>query len=166
MCPQRAGLALASCSSCLFSVSRLPVCELQVVSLLGDRGGRTAAKAAALPPAPDAAAAAAAAATNLPVWLVHWRLRAALSSQQLFTELFIELSEAAAKCYSQCGHLRNAALLRADVADALVKAGQLERAAELYGRQCRTFLRWGNLAPDGYGWCRFQSEWGLAGPMR
>ncbi|KAI7835534.1 hypothetical protein COHA_010562 [Chlorella ohadii] len=117
--------------------------ERQVMSLLGERGGRATARAAALPPAPDTAAAAAATATNLPVWLVHWRLRAALSSQQLFTELFIELSEAAAKCYSQCGHLRNAALLRADVADALVKAGQLERAAQLYGRQCRTFLREG-----------------------
>lgn len=117
------------------------LCVLQLVSLLADRGLRLPAKAAALPPAPDNAAAAAAAAANLPVWLVHWRLRAALSSQQLFTELFIELSEAAAKCYSQCGHLRNASLLRADVADALVKAGQLERATELYSRQCHTFLR-------------------------
>ena len=115
------------------------------MSALGERLAR-AASGHVMPPksVPAAAAEAAlAAAAGLPPWLVHWRLRAALSSQQLFTDLFVELGEAAAVCYSQCGHLRTAALLRADVADALVKAGSLQRAAGLYERQCRTFLRWG-----------------------
>ena len=115
-----------------------------MVSALTDRsrlGG--GAKAAAALPVPPEAAAAAAAAVGLPPWLVHWRLRATLSSQQLFIELFCELSEAAAKCYSQCGHQRSAALLRADVADALAAADQMQRAAELYQRQCDNFLREG-----------------------
>jgi tetratricopeptide (TPR) repeat protein len=76
---------------------------------------------------------------------VHWRLRTALSSQQLFIELFMELSQAAASCYSRCGHLRSAALLLADVADALAKQGSLQKAAELYEQQCRCYLREGWL---------------------
>lgn len=118
--------------------------ERQVASSLAERtsgrGSRLGMAAAQATPTAPAAMDAAGVPELLP-WLVHWRLRAALSSQQLFTELFIELSEAAARCYSQCGYLRNAALLRADVADALAKAGAVRRAAALYERQCRTFLR-------------------------
>jgi hypothetical protein len=116
--------------------------ERQVASALAERSSRGAKACGAAGGAPAGAeAAGAAAAAALPSWLVHWRLRAALSSQQLFTELFCELSEAAAACYAQCGWQRNAALLRADVADALAKGGSLPRAATLYERQCRTFLR-------------------------
>ena len=127
---------------------------LQVVSALGERLGRAISGHVLPPKSVPAADAALAAAAGLPPWLVHWRLRAALSSQQLFTDLYVELSEAAAVCYSQCGHLRTAALLRADVADALVKAGSLQRAAGLYERQCRTFLRWPGCAGTGMPWCK------------
>ena len=120
--------------------------ERQVASALAERSSRGGKAGggmggAAGAPAAAAQAAATAASAALPPWLVHWRLLAALSSQQLFTELFCELSEAAARCYAQCGWQRHAALLRADVADALAKAGALPRAAALYERQCRTFLR-------------------------
>lgn len=118
--------------------------ERQVLLALAERASGRGSRLGMAPPATAAPAAAAAdvfEGAELPPWLVHWRLRAALSSQQLFTELFIELSEAAARCYLQCGYLRNAALLNSDVADALAKAGSLRRAATLYERQCRTFLR-------------------------
>lgn len=78
---------------------------------------------------------------RLPDWLVHWRLRLALASQAAFSELWAELSDAAARCFAQCGRRRAAAVLYADVADALAVRGQLAQAAALYERQCRAFLR-------------------------
>jgi hypothetical protein len=113
-----------------------------VVSALAVRASRSAGGHLHAPKAPLSPAAGAGDAF-LPAWLVHWRLRAALSSQPLFTELFVALSEAAASCYARGGHARSAALLRADVADALAKQGSVHSAAELYEAQCRTFLREG-----------------------
>lgn len=166
-----------------------------MASALGERSSRALKAISPAAQPPGAALPDAPGLPGLP-WLVHWRLRAALSSQQLFTDLFVELSEAAAACFAQarcfqqpsaclqpcwqrtcmqlqaqgdaqlalaltrphpsaalpscaqCGHARNAALLRADVADALAAGGQLRRAAALYERQCRVFLReaWHSLA--------------------
>lgn len=61
--------------------------------------------------------------------------------QELFEELYIELSAAAARCYSRCGRHRSAATMRADVADALAARGQLSAAAALYERQVRLLCR-------------------------
>lgn len=55
---------------------------MQVVSALGERSSRALSATTSAAP-PDAALPEAA---GLPPWLVHWRLRVALSSQQLFTE--------------------------------------------------------------------------------
>lgn len=45
-------------------------------------------------------------------WLSDWRLKLASGSWQLYQELWMELSGAAAACYAVCGRKRNAALLR------------------------------------------------------
>lgn len=60
----------------------------------------------------------------------------------------MELTGAAAACYSVCGRKRNAALLRADIADALVARGNVPRAALVLQRQCQLILKeaWWNLA--------------------
>ena len=60
----------------------------------------------------------------------------------------MELSGAAAACYSMCGRKRNAALLRAGIADALVARGKVPRAALVLQRQCQLILReaWWHLA--------------------
>jgi hypothetical protein len=69
-------------------------------------------------------------------------------SQELFEELYIELSAAAARCYSYCGRKRNAALMRADVADALLRRGMLREAATLFEWQALIFTHeaWHRLA--------------------
>ena len=69
-------------------------------------------------------------------------------AQDLYEELYIELSAAAARSYALCGRLRNAALMRADAADALAARGAHAAAAALYERQARLFLReaWDQLA--------------------
>jgi hypothetical protein len=53
----------------------------------------------------------------------------------------MELSNAAGRCYALAGRLRNAALMRSDVADALAARGDDAAAAALYERQARLFLR-------------------------
>ena len=60
----------------------------------------------------------------------------------------MELSNAAAQCYALAGRLRNAGLMRSDVADALASRGNLSAAAALYERQTRLFLAetWYQLA--------------------
>ena len=45
-------------------------------------------------------------------WLSDWRLKLASGSWQLYQELWMELSGAAAACYAVSGRKRNAALLR------------------------------------------------------
>lgn len=68
--------------------------------------------------------------------------------QELYEDLYIALSSAAAECYARCGSMRNAGLMRADVADALAARGEHRAAAELYEGQARLFLReaWSQLA--------------------
>ncbi|GAB4816227.1 hypothetical protein N2152v2_003273 [Parachlorella kessleri] len=85
---------------------------------------------------------------GLPPWLVHWRLRLGLASEDLFCDLWRALSKGGARCYGACGRRRHAALLHADVADVLMWRGDLEEAAELYSSQCRAALRegWYSLA--------------------
>ena len=60
----------------------------------------------------------------------------------------MELSNAAAQCYALAGRLRNAGLMRSDVADALAARGDDAAAAALYERQARLFLAeaWHQLA--------------------
>ncbi len=60
----------------------------------------------------------------------------------------MELSNAAAQCYALAGRLRNAGLMRSDVADALASRGNGTAAAALYERQTRLFLAeaWHQLA--------------------
>ena len=60
----------------------------------------------------------------------------------------MELSNAAGRCYALAGRLRNAALMRSDVADALAARGDDAAAAALYERHARLFLReaWHRLA--------------------
>ena len=79
----------------------------------------------------------------VPGWFSDWRLKLALGSWQLYQELWMELSGAAAACYSRCGRRRNAALMRADAADALIARGNTARAALVLQRQCRLFVREG-----------------------
>ena len=51
--------------------------------------------------------------SSVPSWLSDWRLQLALGSWQLSQELWMELSGAAAACYSKCGRKRNGALMQA-----------------------------------------------------
>ncbi|KAK9806020.1 hypothetical protein WJX73_006019 [Symbiochloris irregularis] len=80
----------------------------------------------------------------IPEWLSHWRLKLALSSPAHYQELWVELSLAAAACYSAAGRKRNAALLRAEVGQALAAAGVHAPAAQALARQTGMFLdqRW------------------------
>jgi len=66
----------------------------------------------------------------------------------MYEELYMELSNAAAQCYALAGRLRNAGLMRSDVADALASRGNGTAAAALYERQTRLFLAeaWHQLA--------------------
>jgi len=84
----------------------------------------------------------------VPNWLSDWRLKLALGSWQLYQELWMELSGAAAACYTRCGRKRNGALMMADIADALIARGNVARAAVVLQRQCRLFLKegWWELA--------------------
>ncbi len=84
----------------------------------------------------------------VPNWLSDWRLKLALGSWQLYQELWMELSGAAAACYTRCGRKRNGALMMADIADALMARGNVARAAVVLQRQCRLFLKegWWELA--------------------
>ncbi len=68
--------------------------------------------------------------------------------QEMYEELYMELSNAAAQCYALAGRLRNAGLMRSDVADALASRGNLTAAVTLYERQTRLFLAeaWHQLA--------------------
>ena len=52
----------------------------------------------------------------------------------------MELSNAAASCYALAGRLRNAGLMRSDVADALAARRDDAAAATLYEHQARLFL--------------------------
>jgi len=60
----------------------------------------------------------------------------------------MELSGAAAACYTRCGRKRNCALMMADIADALIARGNVARAAVVLQRQCQLFLKegWWELA--------------------
>ena len=60
----------------------------------------------------------------------------------------MQLSIAAAQCFSLAGRSRIAALLRADVADVLLRQGNSLAAAALYDRVARLLLRdgWPALA--------------------
>ena len=71
-----------------------------------------------------------------------------MALQNLYEELYMELSTAAACSYALSGRQRNAALMRADVADALAGRGEHLAAAMLYENQARHFLReaWNQLA--------------------
>ncbi len=84
----------------------------------------------------------------VPNWLSDWRLKLALGSWQLYQELWMELSGAAAACYTRCGRKRNGALMMADIADALMARGNVARTAVVLQRQCRLFLKegWWELA--------------------
>ncbi len=84
----------------------------------------------------------------VPHWLSDWRLKLALGSWQLYQELWMELSGAAAACYTRCGRKRNGALMMPDIADALMARGNVARAAVVLQRQCRLFLKegWWELA--------------------
>lgn len=76
---------------------------------------------------------------------VHWRIRAALSSQASFTGLWTALSHAAAECFEHGGRRRRALLCHADAADALASQGKFTEAAAIYEAQCRVALREGWL---------------------
>lgn len=84
----------------------------------------------------------------VPNWLSDWRLKLALGSWQLYQELWMELSGAAAACYTRCGRKRNGVLMMADIADALMARGNVTRAAVVLQRQSRLFLKegWWELA--------------------
>lgn len=57
--------------------------------------------------------------------------------QELFEELFVQLSTAASTCYSLCGRWRNASIIQADVAALLLKTGQLEAATAIFQYQAQ-----------------------------
>jgi len=74
-------------------------------------------------------------------WLAHWRLRSALTSRSMFTDLWAALSEAAAKCYLQAGRTRNVTSYQTDLANVLLlSCDQPGRAAPLYDLSCRKAL--------------------------
>eukprot|EP00210_Caulerpa_lentillifera_P000161 g156.t1 len=76
-------------------------------------------------------------------WVSDWRVRQALSSEELYEDLFVELTLAAAWCYARCGRLRTSALLRVDVAPLLLNHGLDSAAQQLYHMKCDMYLREG-----------------------
>mmetsp|Transcript_23884 Transcript_23884/g.66233 ORF Transcript_23884/g.66233 Transcript_23884/m.66233 type:complete len:1100 (-) Transcript_23884:40-3339(-) len=80
---------------------------------------------------------------DLPPWLTEWRLKLALSNQDLFEELFMQLSITAAYCYSISGRRRNATMIRSDVAALLLRTKRLKAATVLYHRQAQVYAEEG-----------------------
>ena len=79
--------------------------------------------------------------SEAPKWASDWRLKLALASGRLYEELWMELSGAAASCYTLCGRQRNGVLMWADVTEVLMARGLVTRAAANLDRQCTIMHR-------------------------
>ncbi|GMH45221.1 hypothetical protein BSKO_13178 [Bryopsis sp. KO-2023] len=76
-------------------------------------------------------------------WMSDWRLRRALSSDDLFEDLFVEVTLAAAWCYSRTGRVRTSAVLRSDVAPLLLRHGLVSASQQLYQMKSDMYFREG-----------------------
>jgi len=96
---------------------------------------------AAAQPSTKATAGVETAALTPPVhlqWVSDWRLRAALSSPELWEDLLLQLRVVSAVCLSNAGRPRNAALLWADVGLLFLRLGHTHMAHRMLENLCMT----------------------------
>eukprot|EP00803_Ostreobium_quekettii_P006496 evm.model.scf_965EXC.5 EVM.evm.TU.scf_965EXC.5 scf_965EXC:54008-57325(-) len=77
------------------------------------------------------------------LWLAEWRLRKALSAEDMFEDLFVELTLTAAWCYARAGRIRTSVILRVDVAPLLLRHGMVAQAQQLYRLKCEMYAKEG-----------------------